>query len=206
MQTTGQIGPAGPIASGSPSVAYRQGNYGELMFSELNGRYYEQSIRGNVFIAVNNAAQALSVASGTYTGLSLGNPTGSGKNFVILEAIWATTIVPTAAGAVVLGYAPYVAPGGAAATGPISTVIGLGANSVAKVGSTTTFGAAPTIVRPMVGIGWSSAVGLSSFQYKDDIGGAVIIPPGYSFCIEAITTAITGIASFAWAELSATIL
>jgi hypothetical protein len=206
MQVTGQVGTTGPIASGGPASPIRQGNYGEAIFSELNGRYYELAIRGQVFLAINSAAQALSVASGTYTGLAVANPSGSGKNLVILEALWATTIVPTAAGAVVLGYAATVTLTTGNSTGPIASVIGSGAASVAKVGASCTFGAAPTILRPSIGIGWSSAAGFCGFQFKDDIGGAIILPPGQAICIEAITTAITGVGAFAWAELSSTVL
>jgi hypothetical protein len=206
MQVTGQVGSTGPVASGGPASPLRQGNYGEAIFSELNGRYYELAIRGQVFLAINSAAQALSVASATYTGLAVANPSGSGKNLVILEALWATTIVPTAAGAVVLGYAPTVTLTTGSSTGPIASVIGSGAASVAKVGASGALGSAPTILRPFIGVGWASALSFASFQYKDDIGGAIIIPPGQLICIEAITTAITGIAAFAWAELSSTVL
>ena len=56
------------------------GEFSELLVNELQARYYQNAYRGNSFYAVNTAAQALSVASSTYTGLVVQNPAASGKN------------------------------------------------------------------------------------------------------------------------------
>jgi hypothetical protein len=207
MQISGQIGPAGPVASGSPTIPVRQGNYAEPITSALNARYYEQGIRGNVFTIANTAIQALSLASTTtYTGLILGNPTGSGKNFVLLEAIFAASIVPAGVGAVILAYTTYNVPTTLVIASP--TLIGSGATSASKVGTANTaLAGTPVYLRPMIGVGLTaSPSSVASFQYKDDIGGLIIIPPGQQLVIAAVTTAITGIASYTWAELSSTVL
>ena len=61
--------------------------------------------------------------------------------------------------------------------------------------------AAPTILRPLIGMEFGTAVGLQQMNIKDEIAGGLIIPPGYTVCIEAITTAITGFAYFSWEEI-----
>ena len=91
MQLQMDVGPQ-ILADGSLATL-RGGKTGELIVSELQGRYYENSYRNNIFYAVNSAAQALSLASTTtYTGLTVANPTASGKNLVLLEAIYCLTL------------------------------------------------------------------------------------------------------------------
>src|ERR1700693_1273756 len=80
------------------------GEFSELLVNELQARYYQNAYRGNSFYAVNTAAQALSVASSTYTGLVVQNPAASGKNLVLLEIIWATSLTFTGVGSIVLGW------------------------------------------------------------------------------------------------------
>ena len=77
---------------------------GGLVSQDVGGRYEEGSYRGAMFYAVNTAAQALSVASSTYTGLVLANPVGSPKNLVLLEVLFAPSIAETGVGAIVLGW------------------------------------------------------------------------------------------------------
>jgi len=205
-----QTGPS--VNSDGTNPVLRGGKLGEAIVSELNGRYYENAYRGNMFYAVNTAAQALSVASSTYTGLVLQNPVGSVKNLVLLEAYWATSIVPTGVGSVVLGWGtaqtagvPLVlTTGNSSGPNGLSVLIGSGNKGVAQVGASCTYSvlgaaAAPTILRPLIGI---AGAGTNMLEYKDEIGGGLIIAPGYNVCIEAITTAITGFAYFSWAELA----
>lgn len=208
MQITGQTGVAGPIASGSPSTPIRQGNLGDVIVSELNGRYFEQSVRGNTFYAVNSAAQALSLTgTTTYTGLTLANPSGSGKNLVMLEAIYALTAGETTAlGAIILATGTYVAQTTGNSLGPLSNIIGNGSGSVAKVGASCTYATNPTFLRPFMGFVWATAAGFAFGQYKDEIAGALIIPPGQQVSFIAVTTATTGIGYFSWTEVSSVVL
>jgi hypothetical protein len=195
LQISGQFykgGAQGPIVEDQQTA---------LLVSEFNGRYYNMAYAGLVFFGANTAVQALSVASATFTGLALANPVGSSKNLALLEITFATATAPTATGAVVLGYAPVVALTAGSSSGPSSSMIGAGAGSVAKVGASATLGAAPTVMRGLLGVPWSTGVGFAPLSIKDDVGGVIIIPPGQLICIEAITTAISGISSFTWAEL-----
>lgn len=202
MQLQMDVGPQ-ILADGSLATL-RGAKTGELVVSELQGRYYENSYRNNVFYAVNSAAQALSLSSTTtYTGLTVANPTASGKNLVLLEAIWCTTLAPTAVGAVILGTGATVTQTTGSSTGPVSNILGNGTASVAKVGASCTYGANPAFLRPFIGIPFISAAGNGNggLQYKDDIGGAIIVPPGQQVSFVAVTTAITGIGYFSWAEV-----
>jgi hypothetical protein len=205
MQITGQIGPTGPVTSGSPATPIRQGNYGDITVSALNGRYYEQGIRGNAYTVANTAATTVTaVATASYTGLILGNPTGSGKNFVLLEAIFASAAAPTGVGALILGNLAYAVP--TTLITPTPTLIGTGTTSAAKTGSANTALGTATFLRPLLGIGFSSGADMNSFQYKDDIGGLIVIPPGIQVVFNTVTTTLSGICSFTWVELNANIL
>jgi hypothetical protein len=73
--------------------------------------------------------------------------------------------------------------------------------SVAKVGASATLGAAPTIIRPILGQQWiTGGAGMWSFYAKDTVDGAIIIPPGQMLTIDALIAAVTCIAAVCWAE------
>lgn len=194
-----RVGNIGPFANGTV-VDQRAGQFGDIIVSELNGRYYEQCYRGNVFTGANTAAQALSVASATYTGLAVSNPTGSGKNLVILDIACAVDSATAGVGTIVAGYAAAVTLTAGSSTGPLSNIVGNAAGSVAKVGASATLGAAPTIIRPLFGVTATTAVQVVG-PVKDDVGGMIIVPPGQLICLEATGTAISVLASITWAEL-----
>jgi len=196
----------GPQTLSDGNQAQARGDkQGATSVSQLNGKYYEQGYRGNMFYAVNSAAQALSLSSTTtYTGLAVANPTGSGKNLVLLEAIWCTTIAITGIGAVILGTSLTVALTTGSSSGPkgISTLLGAGSASVATVGASCTLGGNPTFLRPFTGISWVTAGTTQTFQqYKDEIAGALIIAPGQQVEFVSVTTANTGVGYFSWVEL-----
>ena len=177
------------------------GEYSDVLVTELLPRYYEQNYRGLVFSTANSGAQALSVASATYTGLALGNPAGSGKNFILLDVSFGVAAALTAACSVALAYDGIVALTAGTAVGPTSMLVGSSAASVAKVGASATLGAAPTVIRPLGGTGWVTATAQGQFQTKDEIAGAIIIAPGQLVCIEALVAAVTVVAAMTWAEL-----
>jgi hypothetical protein len=212
MQLTGQVGPNGPIASGAGSVPIRQGNLGEMIVTELNGKYYEQNFRGNLYVCTNSAAQALSLTgTTTYTGMIVYNPAGSGKNLVIQEAIFAPTAAETGVGAVMLfsqavaATIPTLTTTNVASM-PISGIVGNASSSVAKCASGCTLAANPVFLRPLVGMQYGTAVGLNMITCKDDIAGGLIIPQGAAVGFCAITTAITGLSYLSWVEVNAAVV
>lgn len=176
------------------------GELSDLLVTEMMPRYYEHAYRGGVFIAANTAVQALSVVSATYTGLAVSNPVGSGKNLVVIDVACALASATTGAGAIVLAYSPVVALTVGNSAGPLSSVVGSGLVGVSKVGASATLGAAPTIIRPLCGVTATTVVGIDVI--KDEVGGSIIVPPGQLICIEAVTTAVSVVASITYAEVS----
>ena len=188
-------------ATGQPNLQQLQ--LGELGASEVLPRYAALAWSGLVFYACNNAAQALSVGSSTFTGLAIGNPAGTSKNLIIIDV----EISQAAVGAAAvmnpkLGWAPTVTLTATNTNGPTSTLIGSSTASVAKVGSAATLAAAPTIIRPILGQQWiTGGAGMWSFYAKDTVDGAILIPPGQMLTIDSLIGAVSVLASVTWAEL-----
>ena len=99
----GQVGaPSTTSASDGSNLPALQGKQGDLVVSELHGKYYTQSYRGNSYWGSTAAAGVTLtiVTATTNVGLILWNPQGSGKN----AALIATTITPTTAMTTAAGY------------------------------------------------------------------------------------------------------
>ena len=188
----------------TPPQGVRQGKLGDMIVSELHGKYYEQAVRGNLFIASNVAAQAVSVAlTTTYTGLCLSNPLGSTKNLVLLGGQYALSVAPAAIASLHLigGYSAttnvtHTTP--LAAPGIQNCLLGTGAAGSAKVDS------ASTIVNPGyimgLGSGFTAAALYSTTPLWIDFAGLVVLPPGAWVAWGALT-AVTGFATLAWEEV-----
>lgn len=159
----------------------------------------------NVFVASNQAAQALSTAlSTTQTGFTLTNPAGSGTNLIVLQTTIAICTAP--AGISTIVYAANVNPVAAAVTqttaltvrpaklGAANTAVGLAASAV-------TLPAAPVVVRS---VGGPVATGSVSETYiLDDVQGALVLTPGTALSLNCLTTAISVICAMTWQEVSA---
>jgi len=104
MLIQGSVGPgsASSLAPGTnPNI--RQGQLGDMIVSELHGRYYEQAYRGNFFRTGTTTVVAGASAHGTATGgsgtlataagaqpmLGVWNPLSSTVNLVITQATFA---------------------------------------------------------------------------------------------------------------------
>lgn len=122
MLIQGQVGAV--IGQDGSQVTARQGRTGELIFSELHGRFYEQASRGTLFSTGTTTVVAGAATHGTATGLSatlatavtgtpmLGvwNPPTSGVNVVLLQAMLHafinTVTTPTPFGGLVWATSP----------------------------------------------------------------------------------------------------
>src|ERR1700731_3485047 len=83
MELTVNVGPQGIALSDGTDVQARAGRTGDLIVTELHGRYFEQMRSNRMYSAMNQASQALSVGlATTYTGFLLYNPVGSNKILV----------------------------------------------------------------------------------------------------------------------------
>lgn len=201
----GRIGP-NPGATGSVHE-HRLDWTGALATTDSHGRYAEAARRGQLFIAHNVAAQAVSVAlTTTYTGLCISNPLGNTKNLEILGAGFALSVAPAAIASlhVIGGYsatANVTHTAALAAPGIQNALLGTGPASSAKADSQATI-TNPGYVLPLVG-GFTAAALPSSPMGWVDIAGLIVVPPGAWVALGALT-AVTGFGSFAWEETAIT--
>jgi hypothetical protein len=217
MLIQGQVGPSSPqsVAPGTP-VAVRQGQLGDVVVSELHGRYYEQAYRRNLFSgAISGStgvtASALGVITATaYTGLVLYNPPSSPVNLVLNKVGYAFPIAPAAATVVSIGT-------GVSQLLPISTTAVTTRNNyvtgpaaVGQLYSVATFGITtsnPVTTTPQYTLGWvgtQAATGTGQAPHGVyDLEGSIVIPPTGFACIYLSTVANTNgfFGHFAWEEV-----
>ncbi len=203
MLLQGEVGPKSYQDGATPNLRF--GRLADAIFSELNGRYYEQVYRGNVFIAALQAGTAITNLNATATGLILTNPAGSGKNLVLLEILLTQTSTAAAATNWV-ALAANVNPTAAAVvhTTPVTlrnALLGSGASSVAFADSAATLPTAPVVIRALhaPSISATATTAVPPF-IKDEVAGAVIVAPGTAISLTS-SAAFSAIASFTWAEL-----
>jgi len=190
----------------------RSGYEGQLVVSDLHGRYFEAALNGNMFVAqAATAGIALIVAATTGNHPTLWNPAGSGVvlEIVSLELVWISGV--NAPGAL---YWHETNPAGSniAATGsPVITFTHVaqsnmfrGSEKVSKARwapATCTFAVAPTFLMG-AGISLNTMAAASTnapFVLKRDYEGGFIVGPGVaiSLCTQAATTtALMGVNIF----------
>ena len=221
MQIQTQVGPlttSTSLASGQVIPA-RAGNLGDTIVSELHGRYFEQTYRGNMF---SGGLTLTSIANATFTsgtGLSgtlgtaatgtpiagIWNPTVSTINAVILQAtlsITETALTATGAGGFVWGV---YAGNGAISTGsaPINrktlTATGSQCKNLAGVALTgltnvgTLLGASVLnggSIYNVSEVATASGFHTLAVGYTENFDGNLIIPPGGILALYATTTPV----------------
>lgn len=200
VEACGQVGPS-TIGDGVGTQPFRQGKLGEQIIQQLHGRYFEQSIRGNIYTAASQAAQAVSVAlATTYTGLCLYNPVGSGKYLVPLKVKYALSVAP--AGIATIGLIT-----GFAATGGVTAQTAALTRQSSIIGNTSAGVGIPlsqaTIVTPtwlfQLSDGFTAGA-LPAPNLMTDLEGLFVIAPGGFIAIGALT-AITGLGAITWEEV-----
>lgn len=223
----GSVGPQQNADGATPQQGFRQGRNGEQIVSELHGRFYEQALRGLLFsggmtlTSISNATFSTATLGATATPIvGVWNPTGSGKNLVILQAKVSpvnTALQTTGAGA--LMWASSVG-NGAISTGntPFNRGTGVAAGSVAKdmCGVALTGLTNNLVVREASALGGGvisnlstlqTAVGLFPPQFPslENLDGSLIVPPGGVLALLATTNApvaISAASSIMWEEVS----
>lgn len=89
MLLQGQVGPA--VANDGTLPPFRQGKLGDIIVSELHGRFYEQCYRGNLYSAGSSttalSANTITLVAATTPIVGVWNPSTSGVNLVILQAM-----------------------------------------------------------------------------------------------------------------------
>lgn len=201
MQITAQAGKQ-IVSAGGTSIV-RGGGGSELMVSELRSRYYQSTFDGNMFSVQTQGTGVTTTAAlaTTFTGLAVGNPTGSGVNLVLTKFTCAQFAVGAAATIGIMGGTGSIT----ASLTPQSRVIGSG------IASKATATAGQTISTPVLITTFGSVGSLATTGYGLEAGiivdleGSIIVPPG-SF-VASYTAIVTTSAlqfSFAWEEVPIT--
>lgn len=191
-------GIVGPQSNGDSSVTKaRMGRSGEQMVSELQGRYYELAVRGNLFQAhaIVTAPVIYTTAAGT-GGPLLYNGTTT-HNAVILAVSMSSSVVTTvAAGIGLTGNSDQAAPG---------TTTAIDSNKNLLIGGPATRMSLYRIGTP-TGAGnffypiWQVHTGALTVDTTGtqwvELAGCVVVPPRAWVSIAASATASTLVANF----------
>jgi hypothetical protein len=212
MLMQGNVGqPASQTIASATPVTARLGGLGDLIVTELMGRYYENVYRGNVFTAAQAAvgstiiaANVSPVAAGAAALFTLYNVAGNTKNAVILRAI-INQISGTPGGGLVWNIIP--APSGISAAGNITPINNLNfaaAGSQMRVLSQTalTGSVLATMFRPIGGPA-AIALGAGNNATLEETAGDIIVVPGAALVIAATATGTTNVVccGLTWAEI-----
>lgn len=201
-----------PANSGANAVInQRSGQLGDTIMSELHGRYYETTYRGNSFLLSVSTAAAVTAYAGGAAGtpmLAIFNPTGSGRNAVINKVSVGNVVAASAAGTVSFG----LWFGTTAAITQATTVAPWNMGTQLQSGSVMTgfrnvaltSGSAANNVIPIASYYWATAAGVALVNNGVvDLEGAIIIPPGSYAALggSAALTSATWIGSIQWEEV-----
>ena len=209
------IGPM-KLGDGVQSVGLRQGSEGQLVVADLHGKYYESGKRGNIFLQTTTPlGLAIPIYTATAPRCMLFNPSGSGKNAVLiriaLNRASGTTVEFTA------GLMRIANVGSAPATGaPVSALPGstpfnglITGGAISKMISdfagviATTAGVAGdffySIFHSFAGIGTSA---ITDAAIIHDFDGLVTVPPGAAIWLAASVASVALYATtLAWEEV-----
>lgn len=225
IQVSGQVGPQ-VSGDGVGAQPFRQGKSAELIISELHGRFYEQTVRGNVF---SNGMTVTSINAATFTSATTGatatpiagvyNPSTSIINAVILQAVLGvilTALQNTGAGPFVWMYS--VGNGGlSTGTVPINRATLAAAGSQCKglagIALTGITNALAVLGAAALGGGNSfniatldTAAGFSTIYqpFVENLDGSIIVPPGGILALMATTTPVahSAASNLIWEEVT----
>jgi hypothetical protein len=183
----------------------RQGQLGDVIVSELHGRYYETAYRRNLF---NAAVQGTGITTSvglttTYTGLCLTNPTTSTVNLVLTKVGYGFNAAPTATMVVSLAFNnSTTAVTQTTAITVRNNYLG-GATGQGLAATSTTLPTAPINSHILGVIGTNAITGLNETMDVIDMEGSIVMPPGSYVCIVTSTaSAATSFwGSFQWEEV-----
>lgn len=184
----------------------RLGNQGEVILSDINGYFYEQTMRGNMFVYTTALAGNALVAATTTNAPALWNPAGSGKNLVLVKI----TAGRTAKGTPLEGSIVYLTlPNAGATVGTANQIVSLtavaGVNCLLGGGNTSVMRFAPTTITTTgtptlictAGFAQTADNGATTVSGPrletaiDYINGGIIVPPGNTFQLGAAVSLST---------------
>lgn len=221
-----QVGPGNTKSPDNTSSIARGGNQNETMVSELHGRFYEQTYRGNVYrsgmgiTSINNATFTTATLGATETPiLGIWNPNTSTVNAVILQAslslvitalqatgpggfVWATSTGNTAISTGTLGFnSKTLASSGGQVKGFAASpaLTGLTNNMAVAFGSSLNGGSTYDVAE------LATAAGFQTNQpgAVENFDGSLIIPPGGVLALLAQVTPVAHSATgcLTWEEV-----
>lgn len=212
MLIQGQVGPTSTqSASTGTNPTVRLGQLGDVIVSELHGRFYETTYRGGTYTLSVATAAAITAYTGGAAGtpqLAMYNPVNSGRNCVILQASYANVVSASAAGTVAWGlyFGPTAAITQTTLTSPVNNLtmnrVGSGTQCFTNVALTSS--TALTNVYPLGQYYWATAAGVMNVAPQvATIDGSIIIPPGAMIALggSAALTSATWIGSLTWEEV-----
>jgi hypothetical protein len=179
---------------------------GRLDMIAGGGRHQNAVLAGRMFTAANQAAVALTAAfATTYTGLVLENPTGSGKNLVLHELTYASTVATPTATALGLMTGADAGDAAAAITPRNRLKSASAVSSVAIVDNGCTLTGTP-VLEQLFATAWTEATTAGTLAQPNivKLDGSLIITPGYYVAIySAAANTAAFLFSFLWEELDA---
>lgn len=215
----GQVGPQ--VLTDGTTQGLRQDKTGALVVTEVQPRYYELAVRGILFTATGTPAGGTSSSSsaGTTTlaaaGTPLGalyNPSGSGKNAIIVRSGWLQGTAGTGPGYLMW----YLGPTAAITAGtalPINSTNGNTKPLCTAYGATAATAAAAltgasqiNVLRPFWPTTSVATFGTTAAAALEIEGaGDIVVPPGSYAALTGTVAAATllGCFSVVWAEVNA---
>lgn len=208
IQTSGLSFPSKGQLGNQNSVGVPSGLVGELLFSEVLGKYSTLVKAGKVFsaYALVTAPVIFSTAAGTGGPLIWNKPGSSVDAHILAASFGALSTAATAAGAVGLtgNGGQIVAPTTTTAIDGIQNMLVGGASTqmggVFRIGTVTNAGAG---FFPLIAVGTAAITAVEIETSLVDIGGAFIIQPGTWGSLAGNVTLTAGVMALGllWAEL-----
>jgi hypothetical protein len=179
---------------------------GDLIASELHGRYYETTYRRAGFVAANpTGVTSTAVTSGTTTailGVLLSNPINSPVNLVINKVGYSVTVAPAAVMPMFMavGYNSGTNVTHTTALTVRNAYVGVGAAGYGLVDSSFTVPTAPNFTHAL---GTVFTTISSNGPTIIDLEGSIILPPGgYAGIMSSVASGTSGFfGSIGWEEV-----
>ena len=188
------------FGDGQSTLDTRLGQQGDLIVSELHGRYYEQAVRKNVFFSLS-VARATSLVTTAMIGNIVYNPPDSGVNLSLLK--WQSQVIVTSATltgvGLAVGYQPTTPTTVTAADATGSTYL---QQPTLLTGKAKAYAIATVLIAPVMvtmlhhNTAAINTVGID--QASGDFEGQFIVPPGAFICVAAAGAAAAASGHTSW--------
>jgi hypothetical protein len=205
IHATAQTGPQTNLPDYGSAFA-RAGRTGELCTSDINGKFYEQTYRGNMFIYTVAAGAAVLLPDTTGNNPTIWNPLGSGYNFVLqrlaIGFLAGTTTIGGFLWALIANAGNAIAAAGPVVTwtnvAPRNALIGGRTSAMYYSPAVSTYIAAPTVIAP-TGINCGTAFPTAPDPSIVDYDGSIILTPGNALMLcYSVTTSTATFWSTIW--------